>query len=106
MRAEERKNETERAELEWTTMEKEIQKIQAQREKVKAEIAQQTITMVNTIKAETDVKYNEILAEAQLIQTEILANARAEAARIKAEADAYSQTKLADIEKENAQTIA
>ena len=27
MRAEERKNETERAELDWTTMEKEIQKI-------------------------------------------------------------------------------
>lgn len=89
MRAEERKNETERAELEFATMEKEIQKIQAQRNRVQAEIAEKTKTMVNVINAETSVKYNQILAEANLIETEILANARVEAARIKAEADGY-----------------
>jgi len=87
-------------------MEKEISKIQAQRNRIQAEINEKTKSMVNQIRAETDVKYNEILAEARLIETDILANARQEAARIKAEADGYYQRKIADVEKQNAQVVA
>jgi len=73
--------------------------------RVKAEIAQKTITLVNSVNASTNVKFNEINAEANLIETSVLANARAEAAKIRAEADAYSLTKISEAEQVNAQII-
>lgn len=58
MRKEERKDEIEKAELQFASMEKEIQKIIAMRERVKAELQGKTRALVNQINAETDVKYN------------------------------------------------
>ena len=77
-------------------MQKDIEKIKAGKDKISAELKQQTKTMVQKIRADTDVKYNEIVAEARLIETDIITKARQEAARIKAEADSYYLTTVSN----------
>ena len=95
----------EAAELEFTLMQKEIDKIKAAKSKIKAEIDEKTKAMVNQINAVTNVQYNEVIAEANLIETEITAQARADAARIKAEGDGYYLKKVAETEQKNASLV-
>lgn len=73
-----------------TELQKEVDTILAQKDKIISEINEKRLNKIKAINAETDLKYNEIIAEVNLIETDLLATGKAQAARTRAEAEGYA----------------